>query len=97
MRHELTRIVREASANAVKHAGATTIAVELDGAPDGSLWLMIADDGDGFDIDEGREGGFGLTSMRQRAERIGAELTITSVLGQGTVVELTVPAGATDG
>lgn len=89
--HELARIVREASANAVKHAGATTIAVALDGAPDGSLWLMIADDGNGFDLEQGREGGFGLTSMRERADRIGAELTITSVRGQGTVVELTVP------
>ncbi|MEO7398436.1 MAG: ATP-binding protein [Ilumatobacteraceae bacterium] len=97
LRHELARIVREASANAVKHAGATTIAVELDGAPDGSLWLMIADDGDGFDVEQGREGGFGLTSMRERAERIGAELTITSVRGQGTIVELMVPPGATDG
>ncbi len=97
LRHELARIVREASANAVKHAGATTIAVELDGAPDGSLWLMIADDGDGFDVEQGREGGFGLTSMRERAERIDAELTITSVRGQGTVVELMVPPRATDG
>jgi len=35
--------------------------------------------------------------MRERAERIGAELKITSVRGQGTVVELTVSPGATDG
>ena len=91
IRHDLTRIVGEASANAVRHGHPTSIAVQLDRGADESLWLMIADDGSGFDVDGVTGAGFGLTSMRERAERIGGLLTITSSEGMGTIVEVHVP------
>lgn len=57
-------------------------------AQDGSsIVLMIDDDGCGFDwIGEDARGAFGLTSMRERAEMIGARLEITSEVGKGTSV-----------
>lgn len=92
VRHELARIVREATSNAVRHSGASSIALELDVDAAGDLWLMIGDDGDGFDVD-GATGGFGLTSMRERAERLGGRLTVTSRPGEGTIVEIHLAGG----
>lgn len=88
IRHDLAMIVAEASTNAVRHGRAGSIAVQLDQGVDDSLWLMIADDGDGFDPDRVSGDGFGLTSMRQRAERVGGRLSITSAPGMGTIVEV---------
>lgn len=52
-----------------------------------SIVLMIDDDGCGFDwVGEDARGAFGLTSMRERAEMIGARLKITSEVGKGTSV-----------
>src|ERR687887_436204 len=87
-REELLRIVREAVANATRHGGASSISVELENG-DG-LFLRIADDGVGFDPD-GASGGFGLTSMRDRARALGGELRISSKPGRGTQIEVVLP------
>ena len=58
------------------------------------LTLRISDNGGGIDaamIETGKQGHFGLPGMRERAERIGARLTLTSELGTGTVVAVIVP------
>ena len=83
----LTRIACEAVTNAARHSDADRVALRLD--RDGSrVRLMISDRGRGFrTADPG--GGFGLTSMRQRARSVGAELVISSALGQGSRVEVT--------
>jgi signal transduction histidine kinase len=92
-------IGREALANVVKHAGATTAWIRVEDGP-GSVVVEIRDDGLGFEPDVGHPGHFGLESMRSRAAEIGAQLTITSGAGQGTVVRIEAPAegnGRSDG
>jgi signal transduction histidine kinase len=84
----LLRITAEAVRNAVRHGGANRVDVVLHAHP---LRLSITDDGRGFSggaTGDGRAGGFGLTSMRERAQAIGGEFTITSTPGQGTVVQV---------
>lgn len=87
-RDSLVRIVREAIANATRHGGATTVRVSLSVAA--GVTLRIADDGSGFG-ENGRAGGFGLASMRERAELLGGELSIESSPDAGTVVEVRLP------
>jgi signal transduction histidine kinase len=84
-------IGREALANVGKHAGAKTACIKVEERP-GRLVVEIRDDGRGFEPDAGHPGHFGLESMRSRAAEIGAQLSITSVPGQGTVVRVEAPA-----
>lgn len=89
VRSDLLRIVREATTNAVRHGGASEVLVSLTGGE--TVVLRIADDGVGFQADDGGEGpysGFGLTSMRERAERAGGRLRVRSDPGCGTVIEV---------
>jgi signal transduction histidine kinase len=92
--HHLRMMAREAVANATKHAAATRIAIESAFSED-RLLLRIADDGQGFDADtetRGRPGHFGCMGMRERARRIGAEVSWESG-PEGTLVELRYPCG----
>ena len=85
----LVRIASEAVRNAVRHGGARQIDLTLTTRP---LRLTITDDGTGFAPGSGggdRVGGFGLTSMRERARSIGADFEITSAPGEGTTVLVT--------
>ena len=85
------RIAQEALTNALKHSGAEHVAVELR-SEDSRLRLTIADDGAGFDPEEteARSRRFGLVSMRERAESVGARLAIESKPGEGTRVSVDV-------
>jgi signal transduction histidine kinase len=85
----LLRIAAEAIRNAVRHGHASRIDVELRAAP---LSLTVRDDGRGFSPGRAgavRAGGFGLTSMRERAEGMGGRLEVTSAPGEGTTVRVT--------
>ena len=89
--HEVYLIGREAVLNALRHSRASTVAVVLSFASR-RLRLSVRDDGVGL-IDRigdavARPGHWGLVGMRERAAHIGAELSIQSVVGQGTAVEL---------
>jgi PAS domain S-box-containing protein len=90
------RIVQEALNNAVKHAKASQISVIV-GVRNGTLWVVVEDDGRGFDVDAAERtepelaGGFGLRGMRERADLVGGALTIESAPGAGTTVRLEVP------
>ena len=89
----LLRIFQEAMANAVKHAAARNIDIKLRYDPD-RLMLSVQDDGSGFDTENIIPlgvGHYGLTGMRERAERIGGRLTLKSQLGQGTELLVEVP------
>ncbi|MCW5899877.1 MAG: sensor histidine kinase [Flavobacteriales bacterium] len=88
-RAHVLRIVKEALNNAVKYAGAKSIALEFATEQD-SFKLRIADDGKGFDPAD-KPSGNGLSNMRARAEAIGAELGIISAPGIGCVVEVEGP------
>jgi ligand-binding sensor domain-containing protein/signal transduction histidine kinase len=89
----LLRIGQEAMNNAVKHAQATRISVNLVFGPR-RVQLSVRDDGRGFDHSlaaNGRAGHFGLIGMRERAEQIGGTLSIRSQEGSGTEVVADVP------
>ena len=84
---------REALSNVVKHAQARTAWVHVEEQP-GRVVVEIRDDGLGFEPDVDHPGHFGLDSMRSRAAEIGAQLSITSGPGRGTVVLIEAPAEA---
>ena len=87
-KEQLYFIAREAVNNAARHAKATHITIELSG--DASKWeLCIKDDGQGLSEESGGSNGMGLRIMRHRAARIGAEFSIQSSPGKGTVIRVT--------
>jgi len=91
----LLRICQEAVVNALRHAQASKIRVQLTYQPSG-VDLCVHDNGRGFDPKAHAAGkGFGLISMRERAERIGARIEISGEPGQGT--RLTVAARTSTG
>jgi signal transduction histidine kinase len=92
METNVLRIGQEAVTNALKHAGARWIRVELVYEPEKCL-LRISDDGEGFDPSApvAHLGHFGLLGMRERAGKIKGWLQIHSRPGGGTVVEVVVP------
>ena len=82
----LLRIGQEALTNAFKYANGNKVSVELR-YEESQCVLQIKDNGQGFESSSLTVGrGFGLLGMTERAERIGAELTIESHLGQGTEI-----------
>lgn len=81
----ILRITAEALRNAVRHGQARCVTVRLATDP---LELAVEDDGRGFDPDEVVSRGFGLTSMRERAEGAGASYALTSADGFGTRVRV---------
>jgi signal transduction histidine kinase/ligand-binding sensor domain-containing protein len=96
VRDEVYRIGREALVNAFRHSGAAHIEIEL-GYASHELSVFIRDDGRGIDpevIRAGSEGHWGITGMRERAERIGGHLRIRSHEAAGTEVELRLPGRA---
>jgi len=95
--HELSlavyRVAQEALQNAIKYSGATQIAVNLVGGPDG-ISLSIIDDGAGFDPGAVQRAGLGLSTMAERLEPFGGSLIIKSTPGTGTHIEAIAPASA---
>jgi two-component system sensor histidine kinase UhpB len=80
------RVTQESLSNIAQHSGAGRVDVELSFI--GRTLLRISDDGQGF---EGpRDGGLGLSGMRERALLAGGQLGIWSGAGQGTRIELTI-------
>ncbi len=90
--NNLLRIGQEAITNAMKHARAKRIEVELEFA-EKEVCLRVSDNGQGFDIARppASESGFGLMGMRERADQLQGKLTVQSDRGRGTEVTLTVP------
>ncbi len=93
IRDEVYLIGHEALSNAFRHAHASHIEVELEFAAS-YLRVLIRDDGGGIDtqvLNSGREGHWGLSGMKERAQRIGGKLRVLSRAVAGTEVELFVP------
>ncbi len=93
IREEVCRIAREAIINSFLHANATSIEVEIEYGIR-RLGITVRDNGCGIDsklLQTGREGHWGLSNMRERAEKIGAKLDVLSRPGAGTEVQLYVP------
>lgn len=92
---QLVRIIQEAVANVRKHARTGGARLRLDvvtGAGGPRLRALVADDGQGFDLQQSRgEAHYGLAIMRERAEGVGGHLEIVSSPGQGTQVRVDMP------
>jgi signal transduction histidine kinase/streptogramin lyase len=91
---EMKEIGLEALRNACRHAGGTRVDVRIAFDEEGCA-LRVADDGRGMTEGSVRqrieEGHWGMLGMRERAARIGATLSVDSVPGRGTTVEVKVP------
>ncbi len=85
---QLFRIVQEAIANAVRHSSAKTVVLSFELARS-SIAVAVMDDGRGLDLAEAHDQGLGLAGMHDRANAIGGDLRITSALGEGTKVCVT--------
>jgi signal transduction histidine kinase len=96
----LLRVVQEALANVARHARATRVGVTLSYMGD-VVTLDVRDDGIGFVPANGNgvptRGGFGLTAMRQRVDRVAGQLEIESEPGEGTAISVSVPAIPVEG
>ena len=88
-REALLRIATEAIANAARHSGVNKVRVELEHVEGGTM-LRVVDRGRGFDLAAGGRHGFGLVSMRERAEAIGGRFEVQSQPGLGTQIEVLV-------
>ena len=94
IRDEVYRIGREALVNAFRHSQASRIEVQLEFTGK-DLRLLVRDNGCGIDpgvVLSGREGHWGLSGMRERANEIGGKLRVLSRTGAGTEVELIIPS-----
>ncbi len=89
---QVLHVVREALSNCARHSRATQglVTVQRD---NGMLQIEISDDGIGFDPEETRREGQGLTNMSARVEEMGGRLNIASSPGQGTRIVVQVPCG----
>jgi signal transduction histidine kinase len=87
--HALARITREAVSNALRHGQARSICIRL--SCEGTCrHLSVEDDGRGFEPSELSESaGYGMTSMRERAEALPGRFSVDAAPGRGAIVEVT--------
>ncbi len=93
---QLLRIGMEAVVNAMRHAQAGHVGMELS-YERSTVRLRVTDDGHGFDPDAARAdagGHWGLSIMRERAEQLGGRFSIVSAPDRGTSIEVIAPGGA---
>ncbi|MNO69245.1 Sensor histidine kinase LiaS [compost metagenome] len=88
--HQLFLIIQEAMANIVKHAGAKMVSLSLKEGPR-QVVLSISDDGQGFSSSYQKQGSYGLTTMKERAEKLGGHVEIISNPGAGTTIRVHIP------
>jgi signal transduction histidine kinase len=86
----LLRGTQEALTNIARHSGARTAAVTLSYMED-ILVLDVQDDGKGFVLSTEKGTGYGLTGMRERAERLQGSFSVESLPGEGTTVSISLP------
>ena len=97
LEESIYRIAQEALNNAIKHAHARQVVLRLDNGKQNGFCLSVKDDGIGFipgtgsAKEESEEGGFGMKTMRERAEALGGFIQVTSAPAKGTTVEVIIP------
>ncbi len=85
------RLYQEALTNIARHANATSVETLVE-QRDGHLWLIIRDNGQGFDLEEvKKKHSLGLIGMKERALMLRGELSIESDTSAGTVIILKIP------
>lgn len=84
------RLVQESVNNALKHGKSKVIIVKLEWLRD-EINVVVKDDGTGFDVENIREGSFGLIGMRERIDLLKGKIDISSSIGKGTIVMIKIP------
>ncbi|MFL6672631.1 MAG: CHASE domain-containing protein [Massilia sp.] len=88
----LFRILQESLSNIVRHANASRAVVELH-MTEAQVQMTISDDGIGFPgAERNKVGSFGLVGIEERVNLLGGSFTLSSQLGRGTTVSVSVPA-----
>lgn len=87
---QLFRILQETVSNTLRHAKATTLDVLLV-ERDATVILRIVDNGIGFDMDNVRTNSYGMQNMNERANEVGGNFKIISLVNEGTRVEVKIP------
>ena len=88
--HQLFLIIQEAMANIVKHASARQVLLHASETERQHV-VTLQDDGAGFRADQVKAGSYGLTTMRERAQKLGGDTEIISKAGAGTRIRVTIP------
>ena len=86
---EIYRIIQEALSNIIKHAAAHSVYITIS-ENQGTVEIIIEDDGKGFDTHSATEG-IGVRMMKERAASLQATLSIESILNKGTVISVAIP------
>ncbi|WP_203245900.1 sensor histidine kinase [Sporosarcina beigongshangi] len=84
------RLVQESVSNALKHGKSKDIWVKIEWLRD-IMNIIIKDSGQGFDQNEVKDKSFGLIGMRERIELLKGEMSITSTIGNGTIIYFRIP------
>ena len=88
---QIYRIIQELVGNALKHAKAEKIVIQLNQF-DGIVHVLVQDNGIGFNPDDpGRRSGMGLRNIRSRLAEMGGEMDVDSKRGKGTTITLDIP------
>ncbi|MFP4302231.1 MAG: ATP-binding protein [Spirochaetaceae bacterium] len=91
------RILQEALTNSVRHGNPTRIRIKVTLPREKELEVAVSDDGTGFVHEPaGARAGFGLLSMRERAQQVGGSVEVESAPGRGTTVRARIPVGERD-
>lgn len=90
LEESLYRIAQESLNNATKHSHAHLSVIRIKFSDPNLICFSVSDDGVGFDSDS-QGSGFGMTTMRERAEAIHATLRVDSTPGAGTTIEVLIP------
>lgn len=94
--HELLMVVREALHNAIRHGQPAKVEVQVD-FRENEFCVQVRDDGRGFDpaaVSASGNGHYGLVGIRERVNRVGGTLSLTSRPGQGTELAIHIPRRA---
>nr|WP_318540652.1 sensor histidine kinase [Terribacillus saccharophilus] len=94
----LSKIVSECLLNIARYSKASEVSVSITGTLDNRIRLEVEDNGVGFDAEEisNKQGHYGLIGMRERVRILGGEIHISSTLGEGTTVTVSIPEKGED-
>jgi two-component system, NarL family, sensor histidine kinase UhpB len=88
------RVVQESVSNAVRHGSPTRIEIEIESAPEGTIWVRVTDDGGGLKASS-RPGGYGIVGMTERVASLNGSLDVRNRPdGRGVTVEAKLPTRA---
>lgn len=88
--NHLFRIIQETMSNTLRHAKADKMEIRIHQKKD-MVWVMLRDDGMGFELNETKQASYGLSNMRERVNEIGGSIQFITAPGKGTRIEITVP------